>query len=179
MSDVKTLYDEDFLAWSIDQAGALRAAARTASNQKLDWENLAEEIESLGTSQKLALHSQMRRIVHHLLKLEFSPATEPRRGWMELIDDARSEIEDLLQTSPSLKNEAGAGLELATRHGARKVTRDLENMANSMRRRAPASRQPPIPRNKSLAIGFHLSPAPSGKSHERIGGDICRRRPYI
>jgi hypothetical protein len=126
MSDVKTLYDEDFLAWSTDQAGALRAAARTASNQKLDWENLAEEIESLGTSQKLALHSQMRRVVHHLLKLEFSPATEPRRGWMELIDDARSEIEDLLQTSPSVKNEAGAGLELATRHGARKATRDLE-----------------------------------------------------
>jgi hypothetical protein len=126
MSDVKTLYDEDFLAWSIDQAGALRAAARTASNQKLDWENLAEEIESLGTSQKLALHSQMRRIVHHLLKLEFSPATEPRRGWVESIDDARNEIEDLLQTSPSLKNEAGPGLELATRHGALKATRDLE-----------------------------------------------------
>jgi hypothetical protein len=126
MPDVKTLYGEDFLAWSVNQAEALRAAARTGSNQKLDWENLAEEIESLGTSQKLTLRSQMRRIVHHLLKLEFSPAIEPQRGWAESIDDARSEIEDLLQTSPSLKNEASHGLELALRQGARKAISDLE-----------------------------------------------------
>lgn len=126
MSDVKTLYGEDFLAWSVDQAEALRAAARTGSNQKLDWENLAEEIEGLGTSQKLTLRSQMRRIVHHLLKLSFSPAVEPRRGWAESIDDARSEIEDLLETSPSLKNEASIGLEYALRQGTRKAIRDLE-----------------------------------------------------
>ena len=50
MSDTKTLYDEDFLAWTKDQAEALRSAARDRSNRRLDWENLAEEIESLGTS---------------------------------------------------------------------------------------------------------------------------------
>jgi len=48
MSDVKTLYKEDFVAWSKEQAEALRSAARDGSNQKLDWENLAEEIEKLG-----------------------------------------------------------------------------------------------------------------------------------
>ena len=50
MKDVKTLYDQDFVAWSKLQAEALRTAARTGSNQELDWENIAEEIESLGTS---------------------------------------------------------------------------------------------------------------------------------
>jgi hypothetical protein len=127
MPDVKTLYDEDFLAWSQEQAEALRAAARTGSNQKLDWENLAEEIEDLGTSQKLALGSQMRRIVHHLLKLQFSPAADPRRGWSESIIDARSEIEQLLETSPSLKTEINTCLELALRHGVRKAVFDLEH----------------------------------------------------
>ena len=78
MSDTKTLYDTDFLAWSKEQSEALRSVERGGSNQVLDWENLAEEIESLGISQKTALRSQMRRIVRHLLKLEFSSATAPR-----------------------------------------------------------------------------------------------------
>ena len=50
MSDVKTRYDEDFVAWSKEQA--LRVAVRSGSSQKLDWENLAEEVESLGFSER-------------------------------------------------------------------------------------------------------------------------------
>jgi hypothetical protein len=52
MPDVKTLYDEDLVAWARRQAEALRSAARTGSTQQLDWENLAEEIESLGRPEK-------------------------------------------------------------------------------------------------------------------------------
>jgi hypothetical protein len=126
MSDINTLYDEDFLAWSQQQAEALRAAARTGSNRLLDWENLAEEIESLGVSQKTALRSQMRRIVRHLLKLEFSPAVAPRRGWFESVNDARSELDDLLETSPSLKGEVTAAAPLAHRQGAKAAIVDLE-----------------------------------------------------
>jgi hypothetical protein len=126
MSDTKTLYDTDFLAWSKEQAEALRSVARGGSNQPLDWGNLAEEIESLGASQKAALRSQMRRIVRHLLKLEFSPATPPRRGWFESITDARSEIEDLLETSPSLKGEVSGAIPLAVRQGSKLAIIDLE-----------------------------------------------------
>jgi hypothetical protein len=125
MPDTKTLYDEDFLAWTKDQADALRSAGRGGSNQHLDWENLAEEVESLGASQKMALRSQMRRIVEHLLKLEFSPATDPRRGWFETVGDARSEIDDLFATSPSLRPEALAAVPAALRHGSRKALREL------------------------------------------------------
>ena len=39
MSDEKTLYKEDFLAWSKEQAAALRSAAHGGSNQKLDWQS--------------------------------------------------------------------------------------------------------------------------------------------
>ena len=50
MADTRTLYEEDFVAWTEQQAEALRSAARGSTNQPLDWENLAEEIESLGRS---------------------------------------------------------------------------------------------------------------------------------
>ena len=67
----KTLYDEDFVAWSKQQAEALRAAARGGSNQQLDWENLAEEIEDLGKSLRSATAAAKSvRIIQHLVKLD-------------------------------------------------------------------------------------------------------------
>jgi hypothetical protein len=63
MTELKSLYDTDFLAWSKQQAEALRAATRNGSNQRLDLGNLAEEIEDLGKSVRRELQSQIRRIV--------------------------------------------------------------------------------------------------------------------
>ena len=51
MADAGELYDQDFLRWTEQQATALRRAAKD-SNLPLDWENLAEEIESLGKSHR-------------------------------------------------------------------------------------------------------------------------------
>jgi hypothetical protein len=105
MPATKTLYDEDFVAWTEQQARALRAAGRSGSNEPLDWQNLAEEIEDLGKSNRRELRSQILRILRHLIKLQFSPALDPRRGWYESIVDARSEIELLLRDSPSLRRQ--------------------------------------------------------------------------
>jgi Domain of unknown function DUF29 len=99
------LYDEDFVRWTEEQAAALRHAARLGTNLPLDWENLAEEIESLGRSLRHELRSRIAVIVEHLLKLECSPATDPRRGWMETIERERLEIELLLDDAPSLKGD--------------------------------------------------------------------------
>ncbi len=129
MNDLKTLYDEDFAAWSKQQADAVRAAARTGSNQLLDWENLAEEIEGLGISQKSALGSQIKRIIRHLLKLEHSPARNPQRGWENSVIDARDEIEDLLDRSPSLKREISAEIARQAPRAARLVIRELGKRA--------------------------------------------------
>ncbi len=85
MTDMTTLHDEDFLAWSKQQAEALRAAARGATNQRLDWRNLAEEIEDLGNSQRDAVRSHIVRIIQHLAKLEYSPSVEPRNGWRRTV----------------------------------------------------------------------------------------------
>ena len=119
------LYDRDFVAWSKQQAEALRAAARSGSNQRLDWQNLAEEIEGLGISQRSVLRSQIRRIIRHLIKLEHSRAIEPRRGWVESIGDARAEIEDLLEISPSLKTELDRDIAAQTKRAIELAIRDL------------------------------------------------------
>jgi hypothetical protein len=120
------LYDQDFVAWAEQQAAALRTEARSGSNRMLDWENLAEEIEGLGISQKSALGSQIRRAAHHLLKLEHSRARAPRQGWRASIDDARVEIEDLLERSPSLKREVEREIAKQMPRAAKLAIRDLE-----------------------------------------------------
>jgi hypothetical protein len=105
MTDLKTLYEEDTVAWAENQAAALRSAARGRSNQALDWENLAEEIEDLGKSLRVALRSQITRIIHHLIKIEFSPAIDPQAGWRASVREARTEIQTLLEDSPSLQRD--------------------------------------------------------------------------
>ncbi len=102
MADGDTLYDEDFLLWTEREAGLLRTAARR-SNEPLDWDNLVEEVESLGRSQVTELRRRIGRIIEHLLKPEFSPAMEPRRGWAESVLRQRREVARLLEGSPSLR----------------------------------------------------------------------------
>lgn len=100
-----SLYDHDLVLWSEQQARELRAAAGAGWNMPIDWENVAEEIESLGRSERRALASHIESVVEHLLKLQASPAPEPARGWRDTIRRARGEIEDVLADSPSLRRE--------------------------------------------------------------------------
>jgi hypothetical protein len=129
MSDSSTLYDEDFFAWAKQQAEALRAAARAGSNLKLDWENLAEEIEDLGKSNARGLRAHMMRIVQHFVKLEHSPAVDPRSGWRRSIRLARFQIETLLKDNPSLRRETRRYLRDAIKLGIELAIIDLEENA--------------------------------------------------
>jgi hypothetical protein len=125
MTKISELYDRDFFLWTQEQAAALRAVRK--SNLPLDWDNLAEEIESLGTSQRTELNSQVRRILRHLLKLEASPAADPRAGWRTTVRDARIEIEDLLEASPSLRREIDAVVNRQNTSAAKLAAHDLED----------------------------------------------------
>lgn len=99
------LYRTDLVLWSAQQAAALRAAAREGSNATVDWENVAEEIESLGASERRTLASHIRIVIEHLMKLDASPAPQPRNGWEETAARARDDIEVVLEDSPSLRRE--------------------------------------------------------------------------
>lgn len=102
---VETTYDQDFVEWTREQARALRAAKDSGANLDLDWENLAEEIEDMGKSQRRELGSRSTTIIVHLLKLQCSRAQPPRAGWRATIARERGEIERLLDDSPSLRRE--------------------------------------------------------------------------
>jgi hypothetical protein len=127
MTKVSELYDRDFFLWTQEQAAALRAVGK--SNLPLDWDNLAEEIASLGTSQRTELNSQVRRILRHLFKLDASPAADPRAGWRTTVRDARIEIEDLLEGSPSLRREINAVVKRQNISAAKLAAYDLEDHA--------------------------------------------------
>ena len=124
MAKFSELYDQDFYLWTKEQAEALRRAKH--SNLPLDWENLAEEIESLGKSDRRELRSQIRRILRHLFKLAACPAREPRAGWRSTINDGRGEIEDVLRDSPSLAREIDALIAEEIDLAAKFAAADLE-----------------------------------------------------
>lgn len=99
-------YDDDFYAWTQYQAEVLRSM-RTRDN-RFDRENVAEEIETVGRNECDAVRSEVRRILEHFLKLEHSPASEPRSDWMVSIANARAELEEKL--SATLRRDAEAEL---------------------------------------------------------------------
>jgi hypothetical protein len=95
-------YDDDLFAWTQHQAMVLRTMAVT--DNRFDRENVAEEIESLGRSDRDAVRSQIRRIIEHLLKLAYSPGQEPRFDWMASIAEARAALGDKI--SATLRQDA-------------------------------------------------------------------------
>jgi hypothetical protein len=106
----KDLYEEDFYLWAEDQAQVLR----DRRFDELDLTNLIEEVEDLGGALRRSVRSRARRIMEHLLKLQHSPATEPRLGWRETIRTQRSDL--LNDLTPSLQRSLTEELsELYTR----------------------------------------------------------------
>ncbi|MHB1104041.1 MAG: DUF29 domain-containing protein [Devosia sp.] len=98
--DLKKLagYEEDFALWSAEQAALLRAG----KFDRVDVENVAEEIESLGRSDKQQIRSRLEVLMMHLLKWERQPEHRSR-SWASTIRDQRRKIQRPLDDSPSLK----------------------------------------------------------------------------
>jgi hypothetical protein len=92
-------YDGDFHQWAVEQGRALRSK----NPDSIDWDNVAEEIETLGRSQKSELRSRMRILIMHLLKWQFQP-THRSHSWQSTISEQRVRIDDLIADSPSLRS---------------------------------------------------------------------------
>jgi hypothetical protein len=94
-------YERDLVAWAVENAALLRAGQL----DQIDAAHIAEELEDLGKSEQRALGSHLRNLVLHLLKWEFQP--ERRTGsWRSSIDNARADIAEILEDSPSLMASA-------------------------------------------------------------------------
>lgn len=90
-------YEADFYAWTQDQAEKLRSRR----HNEIDWDNLAEEIDSVGRSDRRSIRSNLHVILVHLLRWQFQP--EKRKGgWQASILEHRHRIVLTVNDSPSL-----------------------------------------------------------------------------
>ena len=102
MTHTKELYERDYDLW-------LKKAIAAIKNQdynNLDWDNLLIEIEEVGKSQQRALKSYTKRLIEHILKIEYWESEKERniQYWQIEVANFREEIKEILQDSPSLKN---------------------------------------------------------------------------
>jgi hypothetical protein len=93
-------YDDDLVLWSERQVALIRAGQLDL----VDWEHVAEEIESLGRSDRRQLRHRLEVLMTHLLKWQFQPLHRSR-SWQGTIKVQRWRIERLLSESPSLRRE--------------------------------------------------------------------------
>jgi hypothetical protein len=108
------LHDADFYNWTIETARVLEQQ-RPAN---VDWESLVEELEDLGISQERALQSHMRVLLTHLLKWVYEPARQSK-SWKMSIENARDEVQDLLDRNPGLGSKIISILSSAYRKARR------------------------------------------------------------
>ena len=82
--DRPSLYDDHIVTWAEEQAAALRAlGARSDLSNAVDWENVAEEIESVGRSQLRAVEGLLVQALAHMLKRLSAPDLPVTRPWRE------------------------------------------------------------------------------------------------
>jgi hypothetical protein len=94
-----TLYEQDFNLWLEDLLTHLKAR----DVRHLDWENLIEEIEALGRSEKRGSIHRLEVLLAHLLKRIYLDSAYDNRGWELTIREQRRQLQLQLKQSPSLK----------------------------------------------------------------------------
>jgi hypothetical protein len=101
-----TLYDTDFFAWANQQAALLRAGRLSEA----DIGNIAEEIESMGRSEKRELINRLTVLFVHLLKWRYQPALRGR-SWAITIEQQRRQLGRHLAENPSVKSHLSVAME--------------------------------------------------------------------
>jgi len=95
-----TLYETDFYAWTQRQAALLREE----EFEQIDWDNLIEEIDSLGAEQLHKVESHLIRLIQHLLKWQYQPSKRMTgRSWELTIVEQRSSLRRVLRKNPTLR----------------------------------------------------------------------------
>jgi hypothetical protein len=78
-------YDEDFFAWTQEQARLLRSGELS----ELDIENIAEELESMGRSDKREIDNRLVVLLVHLLKWQVQVGFRSR-SWSATVGESPS-----------------------------------------------------------------------------------------
>jgi len=95
-------YDTDILEWSERQSALLRRlAAGEAVNEPPDWDNIADEVASLGREQLHAVESFLVRALEHILKAAAWPDSPAVPGWRA--EAIRFRQEAAMRFAPSMQ----------------------------------------------------------------------------
>jgi hypothetical protein len=95
-----SLYERDFYAWANEQAALLRAGKLDSA----DIENIAEEIESMGRSEKRELVNRLAVLLRHLLKWRYQPSLRGN-SWRLTVTEQRYRLRRHMNDNPSLKSQ--------------------------------------------------------------------------
>ncbi len=107
-------YDNDFHAWAMEQAALLRANRLSEA----DIANIAEEIESMGRSEKRELVNRLAVLLAHLLKWRFQPGFRGA-SWRLSVLEQRDRLREHLKDNPSLNAVLPEAFETAYRYARR------------------------------------------------------------
>ena len=112
-------YNHDFYSWTKEQAALLKAGRFS----EIDLDNLIEEIETMGRSEKRALESRLSVLLLYLLKWHYQ---SERRGnsWKFTIDEQRLRFQKVLKQNPGLKTEMADILTDAYEYAALKASHE-------------------------------------------------------
>ncbi|WP_257291510.1 DUF29 domain-containing protein [Endozoicomonas sp. ONNA1] len=124
------LYDSDYYSWAYQQAQLIREG----KFNKLDIENLIEEIEDMGRSQYRALKSALRELQLHLLKWQMQSAKvddlhDMERwyiSWLDSIAKQRRRVVEELDENPGLKNKLDEILTTAYQQACKAAATDMK-----------------------------------------------------
>lgn len=129
-----SLYEQDFYAWTQQQAELLRRMPPTGN--ELDLENIAEEIESLGRSDLRTVQSLVEHIIEHFLKLEHSGLDDPADHWRDEIVEWRLQVGKVLTRSIEAKLDLPARYRVALRL-VRRLERDVPGLTGRLPAECP------------------------------------------
>ncbi|MDD5036047.1 MAG: DUF29 domain-containing protein [Methylococcaceae bacterium] len=101
-------HETDYAAWAGEQAALLRSGQFS----DLDIEHIAEELENITGNERREIYRRLRILIAHLLKWQFQP-DQRSNSWRATIKVQRTDIDDVLEESPSLKRELEASIRKA------------------------------------------------------------------
>ena len=117
-------YDSDILLWSEHRAALLRRlAAGERVNDQVDWENVVEEIESVGNEQLHAVESSLLQAVRHMLKAQAWRQRRDAPTWQADAIDFRQQAQR--RFAPSMRQKLV--MDRIWRHALRATPRMIDD----------------------------------------------------
>ena len=134
MSTTNPKYEEDVYGWAIHTAELLRSKKM----DEVDFDNIIEEMEALGRSEKHELTNRFAILITHLLKWQYQPMMRGH-SWKYSIVEQRDQVKSILEESPSLKSKLEEILKLAYKFSLSKAIRETGLNENMFPQQCPYS----------------------------------------